>query len=84
MENTLAEKFPLSILFQFCDIVQECTNKILWLTFLFPEINIFSCLSPFSYSLFHEVLSQGILKTTKLVKETSLSSQVKLYLKLKW
>lgn len=27
-------KNPPFILFQFCDIVQECINKILWLTFI--------------------------------------------------
>ena len=59
MEKHPCWKIPLSILFQFCDIVQECINKILWLTFLFPAINIFSCLSLFSDSCFHTYFKLG-------------------------
>lgn len=40
-KRPFAEESPLSILFRFCDIVQECINKILCLTFLFPAIGFF-------------------------------------------
>lgn len=48
-KTPLLKNHPFPSSFQFCDIVQECINKILWLTFLFPAINIFSCLSLLTY-----------------------------------
>lgn len=64
-KKSLAKRNSLSILFQFCGIVQECINKILWLTFLFSVVSALVVLPSPRYSLF-ETLDYRTLGTAQV------------------